>query len=69
MPYISDTQVTAENIPFPWCRDEVMVKVVREKLAAGQRVSIRLSSFSDPGRDWEELLADGRPIPGSYRQM
>lgn len=65
MPFVNDTRVTTDNIPFPWCTDRVMTGLIKRALAEGRRVQIQSSLFSDPGEDWNELLVDGQPIPGS----
>lgn len=65
MPYISDTPVTVDHIPYPWCENKVMKALVVQAISEGRRVQVQCSAFSDPGKDWNELVIDGRPIPGS----
>lgn len=65
MPYLSDA---VKDVPFPWTRDPVVSEAVKQALARGSVVQIRHSSFSDPGPDWNELVINGRTVPGSYRE-
>lgn len=67
MPYLSDA---VKDISFltPWNREPEMTEVVKQALARGQTVQVRHSSFSDPGRDWNELVISGRTVPGSRRE-
>ena len=62
MPYVSHRVEDVNEIVLYWPSFEPLVK---KALEAGQKVEINSSGFSDPGPDWNELMIDGKVVPGS----
>lgn len=41
------------------------VDAMKKAIKEGKKVEMEHSSFSDPGPDWNQVLIDGRVLPGS----